>query len=95
MGRTQTASGPFGRWFGGEGGIRDSSGGLLHPDKDGPPQPTQIRARWAQQGHPGAKMGSASGLVASPLPSQPPFPHQLYGIPNLRLDGTFESVSSR
>ena len=69
MGRwTPWASGPFGRWFGGEGGIRDSSGGLLCPDKDGPPQPTQITARWAQQGHRRAKMGSASGLVRLPSP---------------------------
>ena len=68
VGRTQTASGPFGRRFGGEGGIRDSSGGLLHLDKDGPPQPTRIRARWAQQGCPEAKMRPASGLVRLPLP---------------------------
>lgn len=36
--------------------------------QDGPPQPTQITARWAQQGHRRAKMGSASGLVRLPSP---------------------------
>lgn len=46
-------SGPFGRRFGEEGGIRDRSEGLLHLGTDGPPQLTQIRAKRAQQGSQG------------------------------------------
>lgn len=89
-------SGPFGRRFGGEGGIRDRSEGLLRPGPDGPPQPTQIRAKRAQQGSPRAKMRSQKWPYAPPIPpTWPPLPHLLNGILNLCLDGASESVSSR